>query len=232
MRVGKTIEVYSLKGKDIDRISEKIQEFLRKLDMESKNITRIRLSMEDILLDMRERFGEDVSCILIMGKQWGQPFIRMEVQGERFNPLEHEAQAEYGDWSRRLLINMGLKPLYLYKSGKNQILLKLHKKQINPVLKLVLAVVLAIALGILGRMMPADMRTFWGEGILTPVFDSFLGALSTVAGPMIFLSVAWGIYSIGDTATLGVIGKKMMLRFTGGDFSPYCGFSGDESSLF
>ena len=218
MRVGKTIEVYSLKGKDIDRISEKIQEFLRKLDMESKNITRIRLSMEDILLDMRERFGEDVSCILIMGKQWGQPFIRMEVQGERFNPLEHEAQAEYGDWSRRLLINMGLKPLYLYKSGKNQILLKLHKKQINPVLKLVLAVVLAIALGILGRMMPADMRTFWGEGILTPVFDSFLGALSTVAGPMIFLSVAWGIYSIGDTATLGVIGKKMMLRFTGATF--------------
>ena len=89
MRVGKTIEVYSLKGKDIDRISEKIQEFLRKLDMESKNITRIRLSMEDILLDMRERFGEDVSCILIIkGKgltRWNmKPRRNMETGAEGF----------------------------------------------------------------------------------------------------------------------------------------------------
>ena len=30
---------------------------------------------------------------------------------------------------------------------------------------------------------------------------------------MIFFSVAWGIYSIGDTATLGKIGKRMISRF-------------------
>ena len=37
--------------------------------------------------------------------------------------------------------------------------------------------------------------------------------LAAVAGPMIFLSVAGGIYNIGDTATLGKIGKRMISRF-------------------
>ncbi len=32
---------------------------------------------------------------------------------------------------------------------------------------------------------------------------------------MIFLSVAWGVYGIGDAATLGRIGKKMMLGYAG-----------------
>jgi Na+/H+-dicarboxylate symporter len=40
-----------------------------------------------------------------------------------------------------------------------------------------------------------------------------MGLLAAIAGPMIFLSVVWGIYSIGDTATLGSIGKRMMKRF-------------------
>ena len=32
---------------------------------------------------------------------------------------------------------------------------------------------------------------------------------------MVFLSVAWGIYGIGDTATFGRIGKRMILHFVG-----------------
>lgn len=51
-----------------------------------------------------------------------------------------------------------------------------------------------------------------GTNLIDPVFSTFMGLLSAIAGPMIFLSVAWGIYSIGDTATLGKIGKKMILR--------------------
>ncbi len=46
-----------------------------------------------------------------------------------------------------------------------------------------------------------------------PVFDIFMGLLTALAGPMIFLSVAGGIYNIGDIATLGKIGKRMTGRF-------------------
>lgn len=219
MRVTKTSESYSLAGNDIDKISESIQNFLRTGDMDSKNITRIRLSIEEILLDMREHFGSEVPCTLTMGRKWGRHFLMLEVRGERFDPLEKKEQPEeLSGWGGRLLANMGLTPVYLYKNGKNQILLKLPKKQVNPAIKLVGAVVLAVVSGLLGRMLPPETRALLDTGILTPLFDTFLRALSTVAGPMIFLSVAWGIFSIGDTAALGMIGKKMMLRFTGVTF--------------
>lgn len=189
------------------------------MDMDSKNITRIRLSIEEILLDMREHFGSEVPCTLTMGRKWGRHFLMLEVRGERFDPLEKKEQPEeLSGWGGRLLANMGLTPVYLYKNGKNQILLKLPKKQVNPAIKLVGAVVLAVVSGLLGRMLPPETRALLDAGILTPLFDTFLRALSTVAGPMIFLSVAWGIFSIGDTAALGMIGKKMMLRFTGVTF--------------
>ena len=54
---------------------------------------------------------------------------------------------------------------------------------------------------------------FLSEEMITPVFDTFMGLLSAVAGPLIFLSVAGGIYNIGDIATLGKVGKRMISRF-------------------
>ena len=45
--------------------------------------------------------------------------------------------------------------------------------------------------------------------------SKFFNILGCIAGPMIFLSVAWGIYGIGDAATFGRIGKKMILRYMG-----------------
>lgn len=40
-----------------------------------------------------------------------------------------------------------------------------------------------------------------------------MGFLSAISGPLIFLSVLWGIYSIGDVASFGKIGKRMIVRF-------------------
>lgn len=40
-----------------------------------------------------------------------------------------------------------------------------------------------------------------------------MGFLSAISGPLIFLSVLWGIYSIGDVASFSKIGKRMIVRF-------------------
>ena len=62
-------------------------------------------------------------------------------------------------------------------------------------------------------LLPDSFRLALSTRFIGPIFDSFMGLLAAIAGPMIFLSVVWGIYSIGDTATLGSIGKRMMKRF-------------------
>lgn len=61
--------------------------------------------------------------------------------------------------------------------------------------------------------LPEKTVNFLSEEMITPVFDTFMGLLSAVAGPLIFLSVAGGIYNIGDIATLGKVGKRMIGRF-------------------
>ena len=72
----------------------------------------------------------------------------------------------------------------------------------------------SIVVGILGRLLfSADVLAMINENIILPIEDAAFRILSCIAGPMIFLSVAWGVYGIGDVYTLGRIGKKLMLSF-------------------
>ncbi len=114
---------------------------------------------------------------------------------------------------RGLLANMGVAPVWQYKNGVNMILFTPKKKKRSQMVSLALSVVLALLCGGLCRFLPAGVRALIAEELIGPVFNRFMGLLSAIAGPMVFLSVAWGIYSSGDTATMGRIGKRMIGRF-------------------
>ena len=134
---------------------------------------------------------------------------------EQFDSIDKDD--EFGEVSTRLFAGLGLYPTYSYNknTNKNIVSFKLKKRQSNPVAGLLTAVVTAIIVGLLGMLGPETIRTGCYDLLLTPVYDAFIGVLSTIASPMIFLSVAWGIYGMGDASTLGRIGKKcwfVMLR--------------------
>ena len=205
---------YLLTGESIDSISDNVNTFLEELKTERKNQLRIRLLVEDLLLDWREKFSEDAKCLVKMGKSFGRPYISLEVEGESSNPLEKEAD-EYGSYRNRLLANMGLAPLYSYVNGRNRMVFKLKKQKMNPLLSLAIVVAAAVVVGLLGMLLPDQLRQTVLNNVLTPVYDTFFNLLGTIAGPMVFLSVAWGIYGIGDTSTFGRIGKSMILHFIG-----------------
>lgn len=98
-----------------------------------------------------------------------------------------------------MLGNIGLCPMYSYEKDKNIILLRLKRPKRNPLISLLGSVIMALAVGFAGRMLLPD--AFIGatlEKLVEPVYDTFLGVLGSIAGPMVFLAVAWGIYSIGD----------------------------------
>ena len=78
---------YLLNGESIDSISDHVNTFLEELKTERKNQLRIRLLVEDLLLDWQEKFSEEAKCLVKMGKSFGRPYISLEVEGENFNPL-------------------------------------------------------------------------------------------------------------------------------------------------
>lgn len=208
------IQKYPLNDASIDLISEQVDSHLAELKMEAKNRLRIRLSMEEILLKWRDAFGADAVCTFKSGVRFGRPYLALELPGNPVDPLESED--EFGDWSLRMLGNIGLCPVYSYENGKNIILLKLKKPKRNPLISLLGSVALAIVMGFAGRLLLPE--AFIGaalEKLVEPVYDTFLGVLGSIAGPMVFLAVAWGIYSIGDLTVLGRIGKRMLGRYIG-----------------
>lgn len=205
---------YTLTGSSIDEIAEKLDAYLGTLKMDSGNRTRIRLSVEDILLKWRDHFGEETLCRMKTGVRFGRPYLSLEVQGASFDPLREED--EFGDWSKRMLGNIGLVPVYSYENGLNTVTLRLKKPRRNPIIGLIGCICAAILTGILGKfLLPQNVISIALDNVIAPVYDTFLGILGCIAGPMVFLAVAWGIYSIGDLSTLGRIGKRMLTRFIG-----------------
>lgn len=210
------IKKYRLSAENIDAASEKIEKYLISFSFEKRDVLRFRLMLEEILLNYRDRFGEEKAFTLLCTKRFSRPQIVMTVEGESFEPFAaSDGDEEYSSETLRgMLANMGLAPSHRYKNGKNIITLTPEKKKRgSSVIRLLAAIVLAVAAGLLCLLLPEDVREFLSVKITEPITGKFMSFLSAISGPLIFLSVLWGIYSIGDVASFGKIGKRMILRF-------------------
>lgn len=207
---------FCLSGANIDLASEKIEEFLAGASIDKKNVLRFRLMFEEILLNYRDRFGEDKEFTLFCVKRFSRLRIVITIRGENFEQFSaRESDGEYSSETLcGMLANMGLAPSHRYKNGENIITLTPErKKRGSTVIRLLAAVIFAVAAGLLCLLLPENAREILSVNIIKPLSETFMGLLSAMSGPLIFLSVLWGIYSIGDVASFGRIGKRMITRF-------------------
>ena len=205
---------YSLSREAIDSISDFVQSYCSSCKVEKKTISRYRLTLEELLLQYMDRFGEGIPLCLVTGKRLGRNILRLEIEGASFDPFRSE-QESLGSFSSGLLKSIGLSPDYSYARGVNVFSFRLRREAQNPLLSLVICLLAALAVGYLGMLLPGQVRTTLLDSIIIPINDTFFNVLGCAAGPMIFLSVAWGIYGIGDTTTLSRIGKQMISSFIG-----------------
>lgn len=203
---------YELNNRNIDAASDEITKFLTDAKVDLKDIHRIRLSVEEILLKYSDWLGENKTFDLVMSKRLRTLRIELSVSGESFDPFT-ENDENSGGILHTLLSNLGLAPVWRYKNGKNIIIFTAKKKKMSQILQLGIAILAAAALGGICYLLPENVSAFITEEAITPVFNTFMGLLSAISGPVIFLSVVWGILGIGDMTTFGKIGKKMIGRF-------------------
>lgn len=210
------ISVSDLSREHIDMLSEQVFEILTtQIKLDRKEALRLRLSVEEVLLMWRDTMGEEQELELRYGKRLGRPFIELSLEGERFNPYKKLKEKELGDGegTQNMLAFYGLAPSYAYVNGVNRLTLMPRRKPLSTIQKMLFSFVLAILVGLLCGFLPEAARSGLAEQILQPLFETFMELLSAISGPMIFLSVLWGIYAIGDISMLGRIGKVMMGRF-------------------
>ena len=213
----RTKKVYILDRAAVDMLSEEIQEFLGTIRMETSNRIRIRFAMEDLLLRVCEHYQESVPCTLELGRRLGRPFIMFRYGGELFNPTTSDNGED--QFSRRLLVDMGFAPVWSRKGNQNHVSLWIHEEARFAALNLPLGIAAGIVIGLLGLMLPAEVRTYIDENILSQFFYAFLGVLATFASMSLFLFLSSAVSNLGDVVTYGRYGKRVMSRFIGLSFA-------------
>lgn len=200
------MERYNFSNSDIDLACEEVGKFLAKVGVERREALRTKLTFEEVLLGYQERLGEDATFRVRLVKRLSSIKVEILAEGESYNALAQNS--DEGDVIQGLLSSIGLAPTWSYKNGKNYVVFIPKKKPLSGMVKMVGAILLAVIAGMLLNLLPEALRDGVNGYLLTPVTDAFMGIISAISGPLIFLSVLGSICSMGNMETLGRIGSK------------------------
>ena len=202
----------------IDTLSQLLAGALEQAAVNRKDIIRLRLAAEEILGLWRSKAEEETICTFRCGTWLGRMYLEITAPGRRIDPDEAAADTAGQMLYSNLLAQAGLSPVYSHQDGINRLALYPSKPQrLSPLLQLLLAILGAVGAGAAFLVLPAGAGEA-AAGVVNPLFSALMGILQTLASPMIFLSVCWGILNIGDVHMLGRIGKTVLLRFLGAVF--------------
>jgi len=209
-------EEYDLSLKSIDIVSEKTAAFLEKEAVNRESIVANRLCVEEILLGWLKE-GISDSFILKIGSRLKKPCIILECKGRAFNAIEqnlNEPEENNAVLMRNLLNSIGRLPSYSYRNGKNIIEMSFPRETKNGLAEILFAITAAlIAAFAIEAIFGAEFVASLLTDVINPLYSAAFRVLGFISGPLIFLSVMWGIYGIGDASTLSLVGKKMILFF-------------------
>lgn len=204
---------YDLSPYGIDEISEHLEETLEEFGTEWRNRLRIRLSIEEALLRMRDHFGENARVRLEIGTRFGRSFIQICHEGEIYNPLS-KTEVDLQDWCGAMLTSFGIYPQYSYSKGQNTLRLNLQRHGMNPALKLLIAVVIGGLLGLIGMIcLPEAVQDIAVNNVLSPLYEMWLRILSVLSGPVIFFMVMTTVLNTGSMEEVGASSLRVSARY-------------------
>ena len=204
--------VVRLDSSGIDYASETMGQWLVDVKEKRENIIRARLTIEELLLRIARHFGEAATAELHFRKGIGGSQFLIRYGGERFYPMDLP-ENELEEWSAEILSRLEYVPSWRYRFRKNELLFRLPGFGVRSELVMVASIVAAIAVGLLGSVIPTSVKTAISDYALVFLSDGVLGLLNTFIGLVIFLSIVLGICGIGNATAFGRIGKLMVSRF-------------------
>ncbi len=198
---------------NIDEALEAIDNYLSAKKHDRKELIKLRLRIEEALMKYKAVFGEDCRFEYKCGKTLGKSRIRLIVEGESLDPFAEPEDDEYGVLMRAAFSGMGLRPIWKYSNGKNTVDFSIENLKFPDWLQLLITIGAGVLAGFLIHLIPDKVNSVILYTFLEPALSTFLGLLNAVAGPLIFFSVVWGIFSMGDAETFQSIGRKVSLYY-------------------
>ena len=219
---------YRLSPETVDLLSQEFADSLTEAEADRKDILRLRLSLEEILEGWSSALP-DAPVTFCAKKRLGRQRVEIRVEGRE---LRADDVLKNCSLSSRLLAQAGLTLTQSYQNSENCLTVEPpRKRRLGQMQKLLLAIVSAVVLGLLQRLLPASAQA-GVRAVTDPLFTLILNLLRTISSPMIFLAICWGIFNIGDMTMMGRIGKKVIGRIAALSFLVSAGATVCLSWLF
>lgn len=203
---------FPLIPESVDSAAELVESFLQSWKVEKSAVIKLRINVEETLLEWLSVCKENDSFQLSFGKGYGQYKIQLRYKGAPCNPLT-DSDSEFGSWTKSMLSKLEAMPVYAYKHGINMVTFSMPRPKLNSLKLIMAALAASIPVGLLGSFIPTDVKSFIVNECMTPVYSTYLDVFAFCGIPLIFLSVVLGILGVEDLPTFTKIGKKMVLRF-------------------
>lgn len=200
----------NLHNEQIQTVNDTLTQYLESTQLERGDIIRITFLIEEALLYYQEQFGDEISFSFDYGKKWGVNQFSLQINGQSLNPFAIESEEETPEILSNIMSTIGLNPAWKYYSGKNVISLSLPKKKKSPLINLAMSLLSAFVIWSVFLLLPDSFTAAALTYAVTPLFETFVGLISAISGPLIFCSVAYSIYAMGDITTFSSIGSKLI----------------------
>ncbi len=199
---------FMLSGKGIDELVGEVAGYLDGQYADKAERLRIRLSVEEQLLDWQGFLGPDATVTLDCRRRLGRPSVRLSAEGPRWSKSVDDEPS----LADRLMAEMALCPRSRYTAGANVTTFYLPRRPIGTGVRVLVAAVLAAVFAFVAKaILPAQTCAGISADILGPVFDALLGVISLLAGPLIFLCIFCGISGSANIEAFRRVGKMSLL---------------------
>lgn len=202
--VRKTLD---LTAANIDYIAAQIEENCSAEQCEPKNTLRVRLAVENVLLQWLEAESCGAQITFTLLRKYGKLVLEVDKKGLKQDPFATDSTGtEDGlqSWLSRFIDDVS----YQYYDNTNVLFADIPFKRNKALLLLVAAVLGGIAAGLLCKNFLPNYQAF-NKTFVQPLYKLVIGMYVGVMGPMLFLSVLNGFAQLGNPQTLNRVGNKL-----------------------
>lgn len=203
---------------NFSEIWECLSSQLSQLKIESKDILRTQLLIEEIFLRMVNKGHAAQVNVQVTKSLFGKVQVRLSSEGAFYNPL-----VEVSDWQDNdedenyfsmMIINAHRDNLnWRRKDNLNVVTITVPGKSSVEKFLIAACVVGGLVCGVLMKeFLSPETISFVKETLIVSTQTMFLNALNLLIAPVIFLSIVGGVTNISTGSGTGKIGLKLMCR--------------------
>lgn len=208
---------FTLNVENFSRMHEELEPQLERLKINRRDILNTELLIEEIFWRMNTQCDVSQVEVRVVKNFFGKVQIRLTATGTPHNPLVEISQWSEEDYCRLLIIKSNRQKLnWTHKKNFNVVTINVRDES-NRLMKLTfVAMAAGVVCGVfMNLFLSPETISFVKEDLMTPIETMFLNALNMVIAPVIFFSIFSGIMGMGESATVGKVGSKLVGLYMG-----------------